>query len=280
MGRDGCHDGSYTWDKPIYVLNNPARLIDPTGMWVELANGGIGTTDPSEIANFLNALKSSAKKNTAEAITSSAEYAHKVYNDLSSLVSQNPEALATANFALSIVARGVQAATNKDPNKMGWGDITNIWLMELGDYNDTDKPIEFGPNAKTTNDLKDQEGVNIARQKALGVLSTGGSNVSHQWTYGQKEFYDGISQGNVATSFLGSYTTVVNIAYNGNGTATLTYKVSNTTGWESGTRLRKAARPGGQHQAIIPDKARGGGINLGGNIKQVWTWTEVVPVSK
>jgi hypothetical protein len=262
-----------------YVLNNPVRLVDPTGMWVQLANGGIGTTDPSEIANFLNALKAGAKKNIADAITSSAEYAHKVYNDLSSLVNQNPEALETANFALGIVSKGVQAATNKNTDKMGWGDITNIWLMELGDYNDTDKPLRFGQNARTTRDIQGQEGVNVARQKALGAFSEGRGRVSHQWTYGQKEFYDGVSQANVATSFLGSYSTVVDIAYNSNGTATLTYTVSNTTGWESGTRLRKAASPGGQHQAIIPDKARGEGIHLGGNVKQVWTWTEVVPVS-
>ena len=263
-----------------YTLNNPVRLIDPNGMWSESSEGGITTTDPDEISNFLNALKVSAKRNTADAITTSAEYAHNVYNDLSATVQENPELLDVANFTLGIASKGVEAFTNKDPNSMSWGDLLNIWLFELGDYNDADKPIRFGANARTTKDLQGQEGVQIAKNKALSALRQGQTSVTSTWEYGQKQFYDGASQGDVATSFLGSYTTVVSIVRHTNGTATFNYTVSNTTGWESGTRLRKAAKPGGQHQAIIPDKARGEGINLGGNVKQVWTWSETVPVSK
>ncbi len=160
------------------------------------------------------------------------------------------------------------------------GDITNIWLFELGNYYGANNPIRFGGNARTTKDLQKQEGVLEARQKAIAAAQQGKPSESHGWKYGQKEFYDGINQGNVATSFLGSYTTVVDIAYNGDGTVTLNYSVSNVSGWESGTRLRKDHDNNGNHDAIIPNKQRGTGINLGGNVKQVWTWSEVVPISK
>ena len=84
---------------------------------------------------------------------------------------------------------------------------------------------------------------------------------------------------NTATSFLGSYNTVVEIINNHNGTYSLQYTVSNTTGWESATRLRVDHNGDGIHDAIIPDSNRGEGIGLGGTISEEWQWSEVVSIN-
>jgi hypothetical protein len=47
---------------------------------------------------------------------------------------------------------------------------------------------------------------------------------------------------------------------------------------DSGTRLRKAATPNGVHQGIVPDKVRGEGVHLGGNISEIFTWRETVVI--
>lgn len=54
----------------------------------------------------------------------------------------------------------------------------------------------------------------------------------------------------------------------------LIFEVNNTSGWESATRLRKG------HKGIIPNKKRGEGIHLGGNVSQTWRWTETFNVKQ
>ena len=54
----------------------------------------------------------------------------------------------------------------------------------------------------------------------------------------------------------------------------LNFEVNNTSGWESAARLRKG------HKGIIPNKKRGEGIHLGGNVSQTWRWTETYNVKQ
>lgn len=102
--------------------------------------------------------------------------------------------------------------------------------------------------------------------------------INRSWTYGQVEFYDGMANGNIATSFLGSYNTRVNITQNPNNTHTLTFTVSNPSTWESATRLRIDNDNDGNHDGIFPNTNRNDPttINLGGTINQTWIWTEIV----
>jgi hypothetical protein len=235
-----------------YCANNPVMFVDPDEM-------APGPFDP--------------KRAIANAIINSAEIAYGLYQGVAGMVNKNPSLTGYANRLVSVAAAGARAVTDMNPNTMGWGDLTNIWLFELGNSS----TIRFGANASTTKDLQQQAGVSQARSQAMEQITSGDiKGVSNTWVYGQSEFYDGISEGNVVTSFLGSYNTNVTITPNENGSYTLNYTVTNTTGWESGTRLRKDNDGNGQHDPIIPNKRRGEEIKLGGNLRQIWTWSETV----
>jgi RHS repeat-associated protein len=259
-----------------YCLDNPVRLQDPTGMWDVDANGTLFTEDPGEIAHFISALKAAAKENIADAITMSADYAHDLVIDVQKFLKKHPGQVHAAAILLTAVKIPINGMTQHNPDQMSWLDLVLTWLFELGNSDH----VYFGANGKTTKDLKNQEGVNQARDKANAQLGKDKKNytVNHQWTYGQAQFYQGVKELNIITSFLGSYSIQVDVTYNSNGTATYTYTVTNTSSWESATRLRKAATPGGEHQGIIPNSQRGDGLRLGGNLNETWTWTETVVV--
>lgn len=216
------------------------------------------------------------KQAVADFITSNAERAHDLYLLALELGEKYPWAVDALMPAIEALGNGAELVTDTNPETMGWEDLTSVWLFEKGNYDD-ESPIIFGPNAKTTQDMKKLEGAQQAREKALEAIRNGDtSTINHTWKYGQNEFYDGIKEGNVATSFLGSYGTEVQITPNPDGSYTLDYTASNTTGWASGTRLRKDNDGNGVHDAIIPDKKRGEGIPLGGNLKEIWQWSETV----
>lgn len=179
-----------------------------------------------------------------------------------------------------------------DPDTMTWTDLGMIWLFELKQRSPGGERIPkilFGPNALTTKDIMNEEGVQQAREHALQKIAEGNlqpldpakcnHTVCWAWQYGQADFYQGIRQRNTATSFLGSYQTYVDVTLNPDGSYTLHYTVENESGWESATRLRKAdpSDPNRIHRGIIPNKKVGEGLHLGGTIQQVWTWTETVP---
>ncbi|MRG44183.1 hypothetical protein GFS24_03610 [Chitinophaga sp. SYP-B3965] len=263
-----------------YCLNNPVGLVDPDGMWVENEDGSISTTDPKEIVRFIGAIKENAKNGIAQAVTTSAEYAHELYNDLSAFANKHPSSIDAVNVILSAISGRVDKMVEHDTRKMSWLDLTLIWTFELG----KEKTIVFDQGGVLIEDLKKQEGVQQARDIANERLANclEDMRVRKTWAYGQNAFYAGIKENNVATSFLGSYVTYVEMVYDAkNGTATYTFTIENTTGWESGTRLRKAAPGKTVHQGIIPDRVRGApGVRLGGNLKQVFTWKETILVGQ
>lgn len=88
----------------------------------------------------------------------------------------------------------------------------------------------------------------------------------------------GLLDGNFVTSFIRSYNINMDIRKNKDGSYNLNDTVTNTTGWESGTRLRKDNNHDEKNDAIIPNKMRGEGIRLGGNIKEIWKWTETIRI--
>ncbi|MGJ8683063.1 MAG: hypothetical protein ACSHWW_00470 [Nonlabens sp.] len=153
--------------------------------------------------------------------------------------------------------------------------------------NDPNKNVKDLSEPFDVNQIPDsqQGSVNAVRQLALQSIQNNQipappiqSSFSSTFSYGQNEFYDGISNLNVATAFLGSYTVSTVVTNNMDGTYDISFELSNTTGWESGTRFRKDGPDNNlQHDAVISNKPRGSGINMGGNIKQNFQWTETYP---
>ena len=238
-----------------YCSNNPVALIDPDGQYPSIPN---------------------PKKSIANAITASAELAHGLYMRSAAIAQSNPWMLSKVNNSIYSIKKGIEKVTDMNPRTMGWGDLTNIWLFELGNSSQ----INFGPNDRTTMDLKGQQGVKDAKQIAVDNIKNGiFDDVSKSWKYGQDQFYEGIKEGNVVTSFLGSYNTTVRISPGNNeGEYILNFEVNNTSSWESATRLRRDHDGNGNHDAIIPSKARGAGIKLGGNFRQTWRWSETINI--
>jgi len=240
------------------------------------------------IREIRNDLTVHPKKIIADAITTGAEYLHIKYNNLSSFVGQHPKILEYSNAVIDPLRNMIGQRTNMNLNTMDWNDLGKIWLFELGgeDYKGNPPIVTFGPNALTTKDVMDEEAVQEARTLAIEKIKDGdlspldpekcNHTICWHWKYNQKEFYNGISQRNTATSFLGSYSTFIDVTPNPDGSFTLNYTVQNPSGWASGTRLRKAAPGSNEHRPIIPDKERGVGLHLGGNLVERWQWSETI----
>lgn len=251
------------------------------------------TTDASQILEFLdNENFSTSSKNfaanlvsiysemggaeeiksiIASGVTNTAEYIHQLYLRLSNLVAQHPEYLTYTNCFVDIVRKTAATLINTNPSSSDWIDLTNMWLFELGT-----NPINFIDGNYTVSKLKNLEGVNQVRQLAKNNLNSGILYSSKQWTYGQTEFYTGLSEANLATSFLGTYTVKVTAIIITGKQYKLNYSVTNTSSWASATRLRIDYDNDKSHDAIIPSKPRGTGLHLGGNFKQNWNWSETV----
>jgi hypothetical protein len=163
-----------------------------------------------------------------------------------------------------------RAASLFDSNTktMGWRDVIFDWFFELGNT-----PFEFVDKDKTTEELKKHEGVNQARAQAKKDCAAGKHTTEKTWVYGVDQFYHSISSADSIAIALGSYSVTVKSS---SDCGEFDFSVLNDSTWESATRFRKATTPGGQHQAILSNRVRGGpGIQLGGNMREHWTWKEI-----
>ncbi|MGR7812983.1 hypothetical protein [Lacinutrix undariae] len=279
------------------VLDYDDTIIDCIGYSSEITQ--LTLSQKSDLANFINTngcteensaianviidfyseedWKQLLRDAVASGVTSTAELTHRIYKKLSIITQTYPSSIVYINSIVNEFREIAGEAFDTDTQTLDWLDLFGIWLFELGNYpQDT---ITFDGNDNTTISLKQQEGVNEARQIAIDKINSNDLSdptVSNPWVYGQTEFYDGMTNSNIATSFLGSYGTNIAITQNPNGSYTLTFSVSNPSTWESATRLRIDNDGDGNHDRIFPNKNRGDGIPLGGTINQIWIWTEIV----
>jgi hypothetical protein len=213
----------------------------------------------------------------ANGITSTSEVTHSIYSKLSDIAQEYPSSIYYINVIVNELRSVAEEVVDTNPQTLSWQDLFGIWLLELGQY--PANIVNFGDDDFTTDSLKQQEGVNEARQLALDKINNNDLSdptISHPWIYGQGEFYDGMQDGNIATSFLGSYSTNIVIIGNQDGSFTLQFSVTNYSTWDSATRLRIDNDNDGNHDGIFDNTDRNDSntINLGGTIEQNWNWTE------
>jgi hypothetical protein len=171
--------------------------------------------------------------------------------------------------------------TDTNPETMTWTDLGEVWLYE---YGNKDK-IVFGPNAETTKEVMSLNGVQELRQEILDGIQNGNPEYSKSKAveYGVDQYGNSLLkayQGQSAELFLGSYTVSVNVESKGNDVYILRYEVTNPSTWASATRFREDNNKDGSHDSIIPDESpRGEGIELGGKLEEVFTWSEEIHLS-
>ncbi|SMC71246.1 hypothetical protein [Moheibacter sediminis] len=263
-------------------LNQPQNALLRSQLYTHLVNNNYSDQSINFAIDFVIFCEEEGdplqklKQAIAGGITTTAEYTHKIFKKFSTLVSQYPSSRTFVNTFLQGLSNGVSYLVNKNPDTCSFADLFNMWLFELGPH-----PININGLKVTTNQLKNQEGVNQARAEAILRIQTGTflSNpiVNHEWSYGQGEFYDGMQNGNFVTAFLGSYSTKITTTQISNGYQ-LYFEVSNTSGWESATRFRIDNDGINGHDGIFPNTYRHitTDIRLGGNFTQNWSWTEII----
>ena len=217
--------------------------------------------------------KAEIKQAISTGITSSAELTHKMYSKLSAIAINHPSSISYINTVIDGVRAAASTVIDTNPNTCNWTDLFNMWMFELGN-----NPLNFNGPSVTVTSLQGQQGVSQARSIALNQIANGNLNPipPYGWTYGQQAFYNGMANGNIATSFLGSYTTNVIIKVLPNGQHMLTFSVTNPSTWDSATRLRIDNNGDGVHDGIFPNHDRNAPntLHIGGNFNQKWTWTE------
>ena len=236
---------------------------------------GWNTKSSADIKSGGNGGHSGKTSSIVEKVTSTAEEAAKIYSKVELFAKEHPNSVNIANAMISPVAWSAKQTVPSNLDDQGWSDLFNIWLFEL-EVGFTGNTVTYGQNAATTKSLQKQEGIANARNLALARARVGNNNpISTSWTFGVNAAKESISNKNMATAFLGSYSIKVTTFRNSEtNVITITYKVMNTSGWDSGTRFRKDNNGDGVHDGVVPDKSRGDGIKLGGNLNETWIWTE------
>jgi hypothetical protein len=208
------------------------------------------------------------KQAVSDAVTTAAEAVFTLIQANKKTLT-DPKVVARINAAAQKAKDIAPNVVNLDPNMMGWLDLTLAWFLELGPVN-----WKFGPDAAITQDVLELQGVKdqiaIARkryQEIKGKDHAATIVIVKDVKFGVDEAYKTLMEMDKAFAFLGSYR--ITITYSGENMKVV---VTNTTGWQSGTRFRVAAQPGGQHRGILDDRQLGsGGIELGGNITLEFT---------
>jgi hypothetical protein len=242
------------------------------------------SSDSNEVAvemiNFFKERdwKAEIKQAISTGITSSAELTHKMYSKLSVIATNHPVSISFINIIIDGIRTAASTVIDTNPNTCNWTDLFNMWMFELGGNQPNDSQLNFNGPSFTVSSLQGQQGVSEARSIAINQIANGNLNpiISHSWTYGQQAFYNGITNGNIATSFLGSYTTNVTITVLPNGQHVLTFSITNPSTWDSATRLRIDNNGDGVHDGIFPNHVRNAPntLHIGGNFNQEWNWTE------
>ena len=234
----------------------------------------------------------------SEGVVSVAKYLRKVYLAAKKYCDQNPSHLVLYNsFIIEPIRTGANNVTNKNSETFSWGDLFSIWIFELGNYpyrslpkyalsgnvptisilQDADVITGNNINDPSINAFKNLSSVKNLRTDVKNNLKLGTLNVNgiieEPFTFDTNEYYGSLATQNIAKIFLGSFQTKAVIISKNSNSAVVKFYVENLSGWESATRFIKAE---GGNSSIIDNKPRGSGINLGGNLGQIYEWTESI----
>lgn len=196
----------------------------------------------------------------------------------------------------------LQAFTRTDGLKAPWTSLYSVWAFEerpqwLGEWNAAGDTVTI-TDPRFTGDLAGREQQEAVRQEFFKQHPNPkvGDTLTAHWTYtgqGTSESgqayhstvgANGEMQGSggaytALESYLGSYDTQVTCTGVDpkTGEVQLKFTVTNTSHWQSGTRVPKTAQESlGLGEYLIPDSKRDQGLGIGGDFKQNFVWNESV----
>ena len=218
--------------------------------------------------NAVDPLDTSMQRAAVEFVKMVARIVHRVINNNEGFF-RGPLAdiqnIAVDNLKRMARLRGI---ANLDYQTADYGDLFLAWLFEMG----PDR-WDFDTNSVTTQFLKAHTGAQKARKSIQSQLDAGKRFPSYgNRGEGKEEKFDTSAYVSSLEEvspllFLGSYQIQAEVTPEQPNE--IQFKVTNVTGWESGSRLM------GNDRSILPDRERGGpGLHLGGNMYETWRWSE------
>ena len=255
------------WNRYAYCKGNPMEYKDPTGHAQQSAvidpddGGGSG----SWLGNSINSLKDKANNITSDIkkkVNDVTEKTKGVIEDVKSILESKPKGRAYK------IGKSYDALIS-ELNKFKEADPTvgPAEIMKSFTTNSENVPeyVKFGPNSNMTKVVKNDEGVNRARES---YKKTGMGGYHHDINPGKKEFVKfhlrETLQGEFTTQFLGRYD--VEMAPTPEG-KTL-FVVSNKTGRASATRSTDNPK-----ESLFKDVSRDES-KFFGTIHQKYYWKE------
>ncbi|MCL4271592.1 MAG: Ig-like domain repeat protein, partial [Anaerolineales bacterium] len=184
------------------------------------------------------------------------------------------------NLVINSEKEKIRPFTDINPESMTWADLGKVWLYEYGN----EDTIRFGSDAALTKEVMALDGVQSFREEVINNLRDDKIEdiIQKPVEYGVDKYVHSLSEawnGRSGELFLGSYTVSIVVEPKGNGVYVLHYEVKNPSTWASATRFRDDMNNDHVHDAIIPDETpRGDGIELGGRLDEVFTWTEEIQI--
>lgn len=178
-----------------------------------------------------------------------------------------------------------QDVLDKNPEileEMDWIDIVRMWYYELGDSSlgsDSNNPITFSQDAKTTKDLMNHPSSKTVVDFAKARVAAGNMEAfTVQVKYDVSGFWKSIAANDVPFNYLGSF---VITAEPDATSGTIKYTANNKSSRESGSRFRRDPNAEYLDNKIgifenVPRERDGAvdmnEVRLGGDLNIAWVW--------
>lgn len=232
-------------------------------------------------------IKQNIKNSIAQGVHQTAKVVKTYYDEVSSNpYTNNAATRVVLNMYIDALRNEIKQTTNMNKDTMNWQDLFNIWLFELMPNPYSSINFTWNSNVINGNTLYNAD-INAVYKFPKGEpdmmseikigLSNGtfnvGDNMSRYFWYNFTQYYATLSNNNIGIQMLGSYNTKATVISKSGNSAVIRFFIQNSLGWDSATRFVKTKGP---TIGVIPNKEIGEGLHLGGNLKNTYTWEEII----
>ncbi|MEC5158883.1 hypothetical protein [Chryseobacterium sp. MP_3.2] len=234
-------------------------------------------------------IKQNIKNAFADNIHSGAKVVKTFYDEIiGNPYVNNTVSIVVLNIYIDELRNEIKQSTNINKDTMNWDDLFKIWLFELSRPTFPNDKINFTWDSNVINGSNiynpDTNAVynfpkgnpSMLSDIKKGLLNGAfneGNTMNRYFKYDFAELYATLSDKNIGIQMLGSYDTKATVISKSGNVAVIKFFISNILGWESATRFVQTKEG---TIGVIKDKRIHDGLHLGGNLKNTYTWTEIV----